>query len=123
MFNAEGRFFGGINYQNIHQFGTIASNSNPPGGLFQPLTLAPVAFSHAEFMHEWVPGIELRLELRYQMTRYVSFRAGWSGTWMDNIARAQDMINYTLPDLGIVTTNNRQGLIINGAVIGLDINR
>ena len=41
MFNTEGRFFGGINYQNIHQFGTIASNSTPPGGLFQPLTLGP----------------------------------------------------------------------------------
>jgi hypothetical protein len=123
MFDAEGRFFGGINYQNIHQFGTIASNSVPPGGLFQPLTLSPVAFSHAEFMREWTPGIELRLEMRYQMTRGISLRAGWSGTWMDNIARAQDMVDYTLPSFGIITTNNRQGVILNGAVIGIDINR
>ena len=72
MFNTEGRFFGGMNYQNIHQFGVIGSNLTPPGGLFQPLTLGPVAFSHAEFMREFTPGIELRLELRYQMTRSIS---------------------------------------------------
>jgi hypothetical protein len=123
MFNTEGRFFAGLNYQNIHQYGEIGSNLTPPGGQFAPLTLGAVAFSHVDFEREFAPGIELRLELRYQLTRSISFRGGWSGTWMDNIARAQDMVDYTLPDFGINAANNRQSVIINGAVIGIDINR
>jgi hypothetical protein len=123
MFNTEGRFFAGLNYQNVHQFGTIGSNLTPPGGLFRPLTLGPVAFSHAEFEREFTPGIELRIELRYQLTRHINFRAGWSGTWIDNLARAQNLIDYTMPSFGIDMTHNRQNAIINGAVIGLDINR
>jgi hypothetical protein len=123
MLNTEGRFFGGINCQNIHQFGVIGTNLAPPGGLFAPLTLGPVAFSHADFEREFTPGIELRLEMRYQMTRNISFKAGWSGTWMDNIARSSSLIDYTLPAFGIDPTNNRQSVFINGAVIGIDINR
>jgi hypothetical protein len=123
MLNTEGRFFAGLNYQNFHQFGVIGSNLNPPGGLFSPLTLGPVAFSHVDYKREFAPGIELRLELRYQMTRSISFKAGWSGTWMDNIARASDLTDYTLPTFGIDPTNNRQSVFLNGAVIGVDINR
>jgi hypothetical protein len=33
------------------------------------------------------------------------------------------MVDYTLPDFGINAANNRQSVIINGAVIGIDINR
>ena len=41
MLNTEGRFFGGINCQNIHQFGVIGSNLAPPGGLFATFDLGP----------------------------------------------------------------------------------
>jgi hypothetical protein len=123
MLNTEGRFFAGINYQNIHQFGVIGSNLSPPGGVGQPLTLGPVAFSHADFEREFTPGIELRLELRYQLTRAISFKAGWSGTWMDSIARASSLVDYTLPSFGIDPSHNRQQVFMNGLVIGIDINR
>jgi hypothetical protein len=123
MLNTEGRFFAGLNYQNIHQFGVLGSNLSPPGGLMQPLTLGPVAFSHADFEREFTPGIELRLELRYQLTRAISFKAGWSGTWMDSIARASSLVDYTLPNFGIDPSHNRQQVFMNGVVIGIDINR
>ena len=122
MFNTEGRFFGGVNYQSLHQNGTIGSNLAPPGGQFAPLTLGPVAFSHADFLNEFTPGVELRLEMRYQVTRAISLRGGWSGTWMANIARGADLTDYTLPNFGIITANNRQDVFINGAVVGVDVN-
>jgi hypothetical protein len=123
MFNTEGRFFGGVNFQNMHQAGVIGSNLTPPGGLFEPLTLGPVAFSHSDYAREFTPGIELRLELHYQLTRSVSFRGGWSGTWMDKISRASQLTDYTLPNFGIVPVNDRHGVYLNGVVIGVDVNR
>lgn len=122
MFNTEGRFFGGLNCQNITQSGVIGSNLTPPGDLFEPLTLGPVAFSHASYERDFTPGVELRVELRFQMTRAISLRAGWSGTWMDNIARASQLTDYTFPNLGILPVNDRHGVYMNGVVVGLDIN-
>jgi hypothetical protein len=124
MFNTEGRFFGGINYQNIYQSGVIGTNLNPQAGaLFRPSNLSPVAFTHSEFKSEFTPGIELRLELRYQLTRAISLRGGWSGTYMDNIARASSLTEYTMPNFGIKQDYDNQSVFVNGVVFGVDINR
>jgi hypothetical protein len=89
--------------------------------------MGPSLINHTAFIHEFTPGIELRLDARYQITRSVNFHAGWSGLWLNNIARGSETIDYTLgPDqtyMGILRDHNRDNVFINGLTIGIDINR
>lgn len=131
MLSSEGRFLAGLNCQNIHQNGELGGGPNPivPGTLdnAQPYYLGPTAIPHNEFLRTFSPGLELRIDARYQITRSVSFRAGWTGLWLDRIARGSDMINYTLdPEhtmMGILSDHNRDNVLVNGLTIGIDINR
>jgi hypothetical protein len=135
MFSSEGRFMAGLNCQNVHQESNIGPNLNS-GGLesnggstgskpnpYTPSVMAPTSATADAFAHVFTPLVELRVEGRYQITRYLSFHAGWTGFWMDNIARANGLINYQVPAMGIDMSNNKQGLLINGLTIGFDVNR
>ena len=136
-FNTEGRFFAGFNCQTITQQACIGPNLDPGPNNdgtyqpFEPVAMASVTGSDYAYKTEFTPGIELRLEATYQITRAISFRAGWTGMWMNNIARANGLIDYTITDLatgaeqalGIDMTNNCQNLFVNGVTIGFDVNR
>jgi hypothetical protein len=127
MLSTEGRGFAGLNYQNIHQSGFLGSNLAPIGTTGFPQVMGPTDINHTEFISQFSPGAEMRVEARYQITRSVTFRAGWTGLWLGNIARASNMINYTLdPEhtyLGILRDHNTQNVFMNGLVIGIDVNR
>ena len=137
---SDGKFFAGFNRQNIDQHGTLGSHlSDPwPGSLgpatipvpvtvpFVPLTMQPTTFTHGTNTDEWSPGIELRVDLKYQVTRAISLKFGWSALWLDGIARSSNMIDYRLSTtsiMGINGVNNRQDLLIHGAQFGVEVNR
>ena len=121
--SAEGRFFAGFNGQNLRQRGTLATDLIPPGGQNLPLAMDTTSFSHTEHANEWSPAGDVRLDLKYQLTRAVSLRAGWSGMWMDGIARASSLINYEVPTMGIQMGYNRQDIFIHGPSFGIEVNR
>ncbi len=132
MFNTEGRFVPGINCQNFRQnvnMGPELSPNPSPSGTgsvsppFQPLALPPTQTTNSAFASEFSPIIEMRLEARYQITQAISFHAGWTGMFVDNIARASSVTFYQIPGLGIDTTQNRETLFVNGVTLGFDINR
>jgi hypothetical protein len=72
---------------------------------------------------EFSPLLEFRVEGHVQLTRLISFKAGWTGMFLDNIGRACDMIDYTMPSLGILPGNNKQIVFIQGINIGVELNR
>jgi len=116
MLNAEGRFTAGFNFQNTHlDFRT------DPASAYGYLT----GHSSAH-QNEWSPLVELRLELRYLITKAINLRVGWTGIWMDGLARAPSL-NYTFqttpPVVGIDVTNNREDALVHGLTFGVDINR
>jgi len=132
--STEGRALAGLNCQNVKQTGELGglpgdANQIVPGVVNsnQPFYMGPSLINHTAFIHEFTPGIELRLDARYQITRSVNFHAGWSGLWLNNIARGSETIDYTLgPDqtyMGILRDHNRDNVFINGLTIGIDINR
>ncbi len=130
MFNTEARFMAGLNCQNFHQSVDIGPNLDPHGSagdLYKPSTLEPATATHDAYLREFTPLVELRLESRYQITRAISFHAGWTGYWMDNIARANGVIDYNIqnPVMGFdfSSGNNKQSVLMNGLTIGFDINR
>jgi len=114
MLNAEGRFTAGFNSQNVHLY-------------FFP-TGAPYDYMqghYAAYQNEWAPLVELRLELRYLITKAINLRVGWSGMWMDGLARAPSL-NYLFlpnPPLAIDMTNNREDALVHGLTFGIEINR
>ncbi len=149
-FSTEGRFMAGLNCQNLSQtvdFGpslnpgprTVVTivNPNPPIQYqynyvyqpFQPVTLSHVTATYLDYERVFSPMLELRLEAKYQITRSIEFKAGWTGWWVDNIARANNIIDYKVgtangeEPLGIDTSGNRQGLFVNGVTIGFTVNR
>ena len=105
----------GLNCQNFHQNVNLGPNLNPErrlpsparNQLYQPATMGPTAATHDAYAREFTPLVELRLEGRYQITRAISFHAGWTGFWMDNIARANSVIDYTVPAMGIDLTRQQ----------------
>ena len=135
--SAEGRFFAGYNQQTIRQHGMLGSQLDDgtpysfeagtvPGLPYIPLYMDPVSFEHREFKGEWSPAAELRLQATYQITRAFSVRAGWTGFWMDGIARGSNMIDYTLQEtriMGINMDNNRQEIFTHGLNVGVEFNR
>ena len=139
MLSAEGRFFAGYNSQSLYQTGEVGSELNPNGGLLNPpslpghapeahvpLSLEATTFTHQENINEWSPGAEVRFNLNWQWTKYISIGAGWSGLWMDGIARSSNLINYefgTSSTMGILSENNRQDVFIQGADFRIVVNR
>jgi hypothetical protein len=103
MLSTEGRFFAGYNSQIIRQQGALGDI--------------------ARQVDEWSPCAELRAGVRFQATRSVSFRVGWTGTWLDNIARSSNMVNYEFPTTDAIGNGRRQDVFIHGLTIGIDINR
>ncbi len=120
--STEGRFMAGLNRQNIYQFGSFGYTGTP-GSIQKPLAWLGAEYSHRATLDEFSPLVELRFDLRYVITRAIDFRVGWTGFWVDGIARPNGMTHYAVPDMGIDTTANKQGVFVNGVTIGFDVNR
>jgi len=132
MINLEGRFMAGYNFQSLRQRGTLGTELDPPGGptgdddddgLFEPRLMGPTSFNHAAHFEEFSPVVEVRAEVRYKLTRAVDVGAGWTGIWIDNVARASNVINYEVPDMGLRTLYNRQNAFAHGVGFTITVNR
>ncbi len=130
------RFLAGLNVQNLKQSYSFGSNMldanyvNTNAGVSVPYGVPegmyPTSGTHCATRYEWSPAVELRLNLKYQLTNELGLRVGWSGMWVDGIARASDIIDYSFRDtqlMGIDLSQNRQDLFVHGLTFGIDINR
>ncbi|MBC7352455.1 MAG: BBP7 family outer membrane beta-barrel protein, partial [Thermogutta sp.] len=124
-FDVQARFFAGFNFQNIKQQGVLGSRLTPGLGAIEdvPLFMRATGFSHSATEEEWAPCAELRATIKYQVTSKINLSVGWTGLWMDGIARASNMILYRVPDMGITMEHNTQDLFINGVTAGVEFNR
>jgi hypothetical protein len=43
--------------------------------------------------------------------------------WLDGMARASNLVEYRVPDMGIDMSRNKEGVFINGLTVGFDVNR
>lgn len=126
--STEGRFFAGFNYQNVTLDGQLGSKLDPQNaGLLQIRNMEPTAFTHWARFDEWTPSAELRVDFMYQLTRSVSLGVGWTGLWIDGIARASSLIDYKLGQTTAETMgingSNRQGVFNNGVNFRVELNR
>ncbi|HUT91969.1 MAG TPA: BBP7 family outer membrane beta-barrel protein [Thermoguttaceae bacterium] len=134
--STEARFFSGFNQQNIKQQGLLGEHLNPQGvidaaldddqeGVLKISNMAASAFSHDRRFHEWSPAAELRVDLKYQLTRSVSAGVGWTGIWVDGIARAPNTIDYILGQNTVMGINdqNHEDFLAHGLNFRVELNR
>lgn len=139
--STEARFFAGVNIQNLEQEGTLGTQLDddfPAEDVtligatsvtdfpFEPVTFGPVGFKHSATEEEWAPAVEFRVDLKYKLTRAVDVRVGWTAIYMDGIARASNLIDYSLTEtriMGLDLMDNRQDVFMHGLTLGFDINR
>ena len=150
-FSAQGRFCAGLNQQDIHQesvMGTLLTQYSTTNSSSTTTTVSftnnsisqttsatdpslwnvPYGYSGTHttrdvHMVEFTPVVDLRLDLNYQVTRAIYAKVGWTGMWMDHIARPSGMINYDIDGMGIMETKNWQSVLVNGFNIGIMVNR
>jgi hypothetical protein len=132
--DTSGRFVAGFNNQSISQKGTLASewypgsqytsqiDAEPADVQGRPLLISKSSFTHTEHANEWSPIVEFRVNLQYQLTRAISVRGGWTGMWIDGIARGSNLNVYRLPDMGLDLTDNREDVFIHGFNFGAQMN-
>ena len=125
-FSVESRFMPGINAQAIEEDGLLASGliagqNAPP----QPTLMNATSFTHSTHFIEFSPLIELRAEARMKLTNMITVKAGYTGIFINNVARAADMIDYTVPNMGITRdlNGNLQNVYIQGLNLGIEVNR
>jgi len=129
--SAEGRFTAGVNSQSVEQDGVLGSmlsagraEAAPANPIGVPTLFNATSFQHSAHYTEFSPILEGRFDAHVQLTNLIGFKAGYTCMWVDNVVRAADMIDYTVPSMGITTGNdgNRQSAFIQGLNLGIEVN-
>lgn len=129
QFSTETKFMPAWNNQTVREEGFVASNlgaNSFPRGINNSLNLLETNASYRESKSEFSPLVESRIEGKYQLTRAIAFKAGWTGMYIGHLARPSRMIDYSLHTtnvLGINMHENKNNAFVNGLTIGVEINR
>lgn len=117
-FGLDGRFVFGYNVQNQTQVGAIGEDL-APGAVNSPIFAQPHAVSYARQQQNFSPLAEIRADLSYQVTSSIAAKLGYTGLFVDNITRASQTVNWSIPDLGILH-GGEQEIYINGVNFGFE---
>ncbi len=90
---------------------------------FRSTNFTPQGFLHNQHTATFAPVGEFRFNLKYQIFRQCYAQVGWTGIVLGGIGRSPDMVNYSLPAMGIVNAHNRQVVFVQGINFGFTINR
>jgi hypothetical protein len=132
--SAEGRFTAGINSQSVDQDGLLASKLSAGqnaglalsnGATAYPTLMSATSFNHSTHWVEFSPIVEFRVEAHMQLTNIIALKAGYTGMFINNVVRAADMVDYTVPTMGITRNldGNLQNIYVQGLNLSIEINR
>ncbi len=88
-----------------------------------PASLNSYGSNHAAFATKFAPLVDLRFGASYQITKAFALQIGYTAIFVNGINRASDTVYYNLPGMGIVNTDRRENLIVNGLNFGFQFNR
>ncbi len=119
--SADLRFTAAVNSQSIRQRSLVGGRLDQ---MATPLTsFAGASFNHTSHEATFTPIVELGIEYSYQVTSAIALSAGWRAMYLDGIARASSMVDYTFPEMGILEHKNKEDVFLNGFTIGVEVNR
>ncbi len=117
-FGLDGRVMFGYNIENLRQRGAIGRLLEP-GALNRSATAQPTYVANGRQETEFSPLAELRADVRYRITDVFSARLGYTATFIDNVTRASQVVQYRLPDLGI-RAGGQQEIYFGGVDVGFE---
>jgi hypothetical protein len=120
--SAEGRFMAGWNIQNVKQTGILDLESFTITIGDQIFVFKSTQAATSRHFNTFVPLGEVRANLAYQFTSHILAQVGWTGIFAGNIARPNTMVDYGVPNFGILP-NNKQSIFLQGLNIGVVFNR
>lgn len=115
----DGRCMFGYNVTDMDQTYALWEDA-APGQANAPLYLQPHAGARGGQNNEFSPLVEMRAEARYQATRALALKVGYTAMFVDNITRASEMVVYRMPTLGLGAAGN-QDVFINGVDFGFEL--
>jgi hypothetical protein len=132
--SAESRFTAGINAQSVNQDGLLAKSllagqnntlTIADGATAYPTLMNATSFTHSTHWIEFSPIVELRVEAHAQLTNLIAVKAGYTGIFVNNVVRAADMVDYTVPTMGITRSlnGNLQQVYMQGLNLSIEFNR
>lgn len=90
-----------------------------PGAVNKPLLLQPTYGSRGRQENTFSPVVEFRADAKYLLTRSISLNVGYTAMFVDNITRAGQVVDFTLPDVGLKSGGD-QDVFINGVNFGIE---
>jgi hypothetical protein len=108
----------GYNIQNIDQTNGFGDDAMP-GGLNKLLYLQPTYSNYGKQAQDFTPMVELRAELKYQLFKGAALKAGFNFTYLNNLSRSSQLVQYNAPDFGIGQTG-QQDIFISGVTFGTE---
>lgn len=118
-FALDGRFMAGYNIQNTSLVGGFGENIIT-GGLNNSAVAQPTYTATGRQDENFSPLVELRAETRYLLTRSISFKLGYTATFVDNITRGSQVTRYTLPNYTLSGGGNQE-IFYSGVNFGVEI--
>lgn len=114
------RFMAGWNIQDIDQTNGIGEEATP-GALNKPAALQPTFSRYGRQDEDFAPLVEIRAQVAYQLTSAISLNVGYTGTFVESLTRASQVVEYRLPDMGI-SRGGAQDIYVNGVDFGAQVN-
>ena len=118
-FSVDGRCLLGYNIGDLSQVNGIGEEL-APGALNKPLLAQPTYSAYGRQENTFSPVVEFRADLKYQVTRSLALTAGYSAMFVDNISRSSQLVDYVLPDIGLLE-GGQQDVFINGLNFGTEL--
>ncbi|MAT70038.1 MAG: hypothetical protein CMJ58_11000 [Planctomycetaceae bacterium] len=117
--SVDGRFMFGYNVTDRSMTAAMGEDLIP-GGLNSLIMGRPTFSRYGAQDNEFSPLVELRAEGRYQATRALALKVGYTAMYVDNVTRASEQIVYRLPDFGLGAAGN-QDVFVNGVDFGIEL--
>jgi hypothetical protein len=117
-FDLDGRFLAAYNIGDISQTSAVGEWLNP-GGINSLINAQPTFSQYGRQENTFSPMAEMRVEASYQITSAFALKLGYTAMFVDNITRASQVVDYRLPDMGLLE-GGHQDIFINGADFGIE---
>ena len=114
-----GRCLFGYNISNWEQTAALGEDLIP-GQHNHPLYFSPTYSTHGKRDDDFSPVVEMRVQASYQLTGSIAAKLGYNALFIDNIRRAANQVDYTLPNMGFID-GGTQDIFINGATFGFEV--
>ncbi len=118
LWDFNGRCLFGYNVQNWGQTAALGEDL-VPGQVNSPLFFGPTYSTHGRQDNDFSPVAEMRVQLSYQLTNALALKLGYNALLVDNIRRAAQQIDYTLPNVGLLDGGTSE-IFINGVNFGFE---